>query len=307
MKTLRLNRVRQPLPPSGLAEITIHFPGPVTQKYTVINQPIPPAPIDAAPRLSTKDTLCVRAHMDTFFDVKFRNRISANSWYRFRVVDTTLLPWDPKPEKMSDFNPQILHKDHYFQQKCRPSFWTIDFETNEPRNSVGTTVLTGYCFEHNCVENNNQIKSQLVVQLAGYYISHKDWVLILSRLKDPVRDVKGSRIAATVFQGECYPRLLAVSAADIHEGNHKCGNGFESISTANLVTSTPKNTSAKSYHAFVRLSPRIRASWDVVTKIAPIFARNSLRTSRRSAKSATTMVSSIDLADARTQTATVSC
>jgi hypothetical protein len=61
MKTLRLNRVRQPLPPSGLAEITIHFPGPVTQKYTVINQPIPQAPIDAAPRLSTKDTLCVRA------------------------------------------------------------------------------------------------------------------------------------------------------------------------------------------------------------------------------------------------------
>jgi hypothetical protein len=227
METLRLNRVRQPLPPSGLAEITIHFPGPVTQKYTVINQPIPPAPIDAAPRLSTKDTLCVRAHMDTFFDVKFRNRISANSWYRFRVVDTTLLPWDPKSEKMSDVNPQILHKDHYFQQKCRPSFWTIDFETNEPRNSVGTTVLTGYCFEHNCVENNNQIKSQLVVQLAGYYISHKDWVLILSRLKDPVRDVKGSRIAATVFQGECYPRLLAVSAADIHEGNHKCGNRFE--------------------------------------------------------------------------------
>jgi hypothetical protein len=61
METLRLNRVRQPLPPSGLAEITIHLPGPVTQNYTVIDQPIPQALIDAAPRLSTKDAFCVRA------------------------------------------------------------------------------------------------------------------------------------------------------------------------------------------------------------------------------------------------------
>jgi uncharacterized protein YceK len=115
METLQLNRVRQPLPPSGLVETTFYLPGPVTQNYAVINQPIPQALIDAAPKLKTRDNLCVRAHMDVFFDVKFRNRISANSWYRFRVVDTTLLPWDPKSEKMSDANPQILHNDHYFQ------------------------------------------------------------------------------------------------------------------------------------------------------------------------------------------------
>jgi hypothetical protein len=207
VETLRLNRDRQPMPLYGLAEITIRLPGPVAQDYTVINQPIPQGLIDAAPRPLNKDTLCLRAHMDIFFDVKFRNRIAANSWYRFRVVDTALLPWDPKSEKMSGVNPQILHKDHYFRRKCLPSFWCRGFEANNLSGAYGGNTLAGYCFEHDCIEINQQTRSQLVVQLAGNYLSHEDWVLIHSRVKDSIRDADGSRIVATVFHGECFLQL----------------------------------------------------------------------------------------------------
>jgi hypothetical protein len=165
-------------------------------------------------------------YTDLFFDLKSRSRISANTWHCFRVVDTSLLPWDPKTEKTSDVNPQLLYENPYFQQKCISSFWSVGFEASKTSGAIGDATLASYCFEHDCIEINHQIKSQLVVQLAGYYLSHKDWVLIHSRLKDPLRDAKGSRIAATVFQGECHLRLLAVSAADIHEGSHKYGNGF---------------------------------------------------------------------------------
>jgi hypothetical protein len=199
MEALRLDHVRQPLPPSGLAETTISVPGPVTRSYTVFNQPIPQALIDAAHKTKEQCNLCVQANMDLFFDVQFRSRIAANTWYRFRVVDTSLLPWDPTTEKMSDVNPQILHKDHYFQQNCIPPFWQRSFEAGSLNGASGDAALTGYCFEHDRIEKYSTTKTQLVMQLAGNYFSHEDWVVVLSRMRDPVLDAKGSKLAVSRF------------------------------------------------------------------------------------------------------------
>jgi hypothetical protein len=57
-----------------------------------------------------------------------------------------------------------------------------------------------------------------------------------------------------------------------------------------FATSILRNTLLKSYHAFVRLVTRIRASRDVATKLVPVSAQNSSRMARRSVTSATTTV-----------------
>jgi hypothetical protein len=121
VRALNIQGPRQPLPPSGFRVSTIKVPGPLNREYTIIDEPLPQRLITAAVARRPKNKiplpkLCIQAAMELFFDIKLRKRLSFNTWYRTRPVDSSVKPWHYH-EKITDVNPQVLDEDHYFWDK----------------------------------------------------------------------------------------------------------------------------------------------------------------------------------------------
>jgi hypothetical protein len=67
---------------------------------------------------STLPTMCAVPRLQFFNDTTNYNPLVTLWWARFRLLDASLLPWEPG-QKMTDVNPHTLTPTHHPIQSCR--------------------------------------------------------------------------------------------------------------------------------------------------------------------------------------------
>jgi hypothetical protein len=74
--------------------VTLEIPGPIVQRYTVVDGPLPRELFAAQPKISViyLEETCTFAKIEAFHDVHWMRFLSTQTWIRLRVLEPNLLP-----------------------------------------------------------------------------------------------------------------------------------------------------------------------------------------------------------------------
>jgi hypothetical protein len=226
LNLIRHHAPRAPLPPSGLLEVTIPVPGPIERTYTVINQALPRTLLAKKPIHTSYTDSCILAQMEFFHNEKARNKLISRTFSRMNIIDPSIKPWK-LGQKITDVNPHILHRDHYLQQNCMPTFWCYKFETDRDVGTSSEVIYRFFCREHDRFETTRTGTHQLLMILACGFFSLSDWVEVCAAMNDPVKDTNGTRVSCTRFTSKpVHLPYLHSAFANTRTASHRCGNGL---------------------------------------------------------------------------------
>jgi hypothetical protein len=108
----------------SIPTVTLEVLGPIIQRYTVIDRPLPRELFAARPKQNSHDLdgTCVFARIGLFHDIAFRRFLNTQTSVRLRVLEPNLLPWDVW-QSMLEVNAHIITKDHFLFNHRFGHFW----------------------------------------------------------------------------------------------------------------------------------------------------------------------------------------